>query len=350
MPASDIALLIKELPHWARGDNGEIERDDIVISSRARLARNIATYPFPHRATPEERRMIAQAIRQAAKSQDLGLLSLEIATLTNRERDALVDSRRLSPDMLGGLPEQVALLDRQGVVSLLIHEEDHLRLQVILPGNQLADATAKAHEIEAKLASRLTFAHDAVRWGYLTTGLNNTGTGLRVSAQLHLPALAVQGRLNSVLEATYNLSGAVRGPVGEHSQIAGDLVQISNGVSAGHSTDFFVSAVSGAVKHLVDAEKEARIALAASVPETILKTATRYWNELAEGDELTTEDALRYLSLFRLTHLLNLATGPDTKTFVELVALLDIRGQDTERNRLRIRLSRLRNALRPHYS
>jgi protein arginine kinase len=349
MPAYDISILIKDLPYWARSE-GEVTRDEIVISSRARLARNLATYPFPHRATPEERRIIAQSIRQAAKAQGLDLFSVEIATLTNRERDALVDSRRLSPDMLGGFPEQVALLDRQGIVSLLVHEEDHLRLQVIRTGNQLAEATAQAHEIEKKLASRLSFAHDSVRWGHLTTGLNNMGTGLRVSAQLHLPALAVQGKLQSVLEATYNLSGAVRGPVGEHSQIAGDLVQISNGVSAGHSVEFFISAVSGAVKHLTDAEKEARNALAASVPETIYKTATRYWNDLANGDELTTEDALRYLSLFRLAHLIGLAAGPDTKTFVELVALLDIRGQDTERNRLRIRLSRLRSALRPHYS
>jgi protein arginine kinase len=339
---------LRGLPEWVCGEGQE---RDVVLSSRARLARNVSGYPFPHRATANERRLVVQAIRQAAKAEDLALQSFEMSTLTPRERDALVDSRRLSPDMLAGLPEQVALLDSGGVVSLLLHEEDHLRLQVILSGNAVKLASDQAQEIAARLATRLTFAHDPLRFGYLTTGLNNMGTGLRVSAQLHLPALAALGKLPTLLDIAYRMNGAVRGPVGEHSQAAaGDLVQISNAVSAGRDVDALTGAVTGAVRFLVDAEHEARDFAKTNVPETIQKTAVRYWNELALSDELTTDAALTRLSLFRLACLTGLAAGPDTQTFIELVALLDIRGQDDQRNRLRIRLSRLRSALRPYYA
>ena len=298
--------------------------------------------------------MIVQRVRQAAKAQHLDLIALDIVSLTEKERDALIDSRRLSPDMVTlGFPEQIALVDRAGMISLLIHEEDHLRLQVILPGNDLFSAVAKAQEIEKKLSERLIFAFDPLRWGYLTTGLNNMGTGLRISAQLHLPALAILGRLSSVLDAAYTLNGAVRGPAGEHSRIgAGDLVQISNGVSAGRTVDLLTASVSGVVFHLVQAEREARVSLAQSVPDTIHKTAQRYWEELTKTEELPTETALKYLSLFRLAHLIGLAQGPDNATFAQLVALLDIQQDQTDdqRNRLRIRLSRLRHALRPYWT
>jgi len=176
-------------PVWAgvAGTREPVPDGDVIVSARARLARNLADLPFPARASETDLRRVARSIRQAAHADTgrlLDLLPVEIASLSARDRAELVDARRISPELAAGGAERYALLDGSGCVGLFINEEDHLRLQTLVPGNAPHSALSNALDVEARLGARLRWAHDPEKWGYLTASMSNTGTGLRLSVLL----------------------------------------------------------------------------------------------------------------------------------------------------------------------
>ena len=152
---------------------------DVALSSRARLARNVAGVPFPQRASEEQLRLVAQLLRRAVRAQADALPALEpvrLRGLDDEERMALLASQRISPALArADGPERWALLDGAGDVSLLVNEEDHLRLQCIAAGSAVREAGELALTYALALRKELKFAHDA-RWGFLTSSLGNLGT------------------------------------------------------------------------------------------------------------------------------------------------------------------------------
>ena len=231
-PASNTEL--PALPAWA----GETGWDsDIVLSTRARLARNLAGIAFPGRAPEADLKAASRQVLAAARKREKGQVSLravEVGRLNETDKAALVDSHLISvPHAMAG-PHRWALVDDRHTISVMVNEEDHLRLQAILPGLQLEAVWRIADQMDDQFGGLLNYAFDA-KYGYLTSSLTNCGTGLRLSVMAHLPGLALSGKLEGALEAARTLGSAVRGSYGEGSEAAGNVYQISNAVSEGKS-------------------------------------------------------------------------------------------------------------------
>lgn len=289
---------------------------DVVLSSRARLARNVAGFRFPGRADERDLRRVAQEVRRAALADTERLADLPaipVDALSVRERDELEDARRISPELAAGGPHRYALLDDEGVLSIFVNEEDHVRIQSLAPGAGMRAALLSAEDADARLARRLRYARHP-RWGHLTASLSNMGTGLRVSALVHLPALALLGRLEQTLDAARQLGISIRGAHGEHSVAAGDLYQVSNGVTLGLSTDHIEGRVRPMVDYLVGAERAARRDAGGSrgAAGQIVDEARQAWRYVEGADRLSARVALEVLSRLRLAAACGLSPGDGT--------------------------------------
>jgi protein arginine kinase len=302
---------------------------DVVLSSRARLARNLDGYLFPHRADERDLRRVAQEVRRAALADTERLADLApvaMAKLAARDRAELLDARRVSPELAEGGPGRYALLDDEGLLSIFINEEDHVRVQAIAPGNAPLAALRSAEDADTRLARRLSYARDERRWGYLTTSLSNVGTGLRLSVLAHLPALAFLRRLAPTLQAAHTLGISVRGAHGERSLAAGDLYQVSNAVTFGLSPAHLAGRVRPVVDYLVAAERQARAEVAESHAARATQDARDAWKRVERADRLDAAEALNLLSTLRLSAACGLlplggrAPAPDAALFATLIA------------------------------
>ena len=301
---------------------------DVVLATRARLARNLAAYPFPARADDKALRRAAQEVRQAALADTERLADLSpvaIAPLSGRDRARLVDVRRISPELAAGGANRWALLDEAGVLSVFINEEDHVRVQALARGNAIAAALEAALDVDRRLRARLRYAYD-VRWGYLTASIGNVGTGLRLSLLIHLPALAFLGRLADTLRAAHHLGISVRGAHGEHSVGAGDLYQVSNAVTFGLEPSHIAGRLRPVGEYLVAAERAARGEVREAHVKRVIEAARAAWTRVERADRLAAGEALDLLSRLRLAAAAGLtplgghAPAPDATLFAALVA------------------------------
>lgn len=315
-------------PAWASTLSPTTPDGDVVLSARARLARNLTEFPFPGQASERDLRRVAQEIRRAALADTerlADLYAISIASLSTRDRAELVDARRISPTLAEGGSHRHCLLDEAGALSIFINEEDHIRIQAVVPGNDTRAALRSAEDADARLARRLTFAHHA-QWGYLTTALSNVGTGLRLSALVHLPALSFLGRLAATLEACHHLDISVRGAHGEHSQAVGALYQVSNAVTFGVQPSHLAGRVKPVVDYLAAAEREARREVGDTHADRVLQIARDAWNRVEGADRLDAAESLNLLSLLRLAAAAGLIpvagriAAPSAALFASLVA------------------------------
>lgn len=322
------------------GEGGGPDRD-VVLSTRARLARNLAGAPFPERCDEATLRRCANAVRRAARADSDRLADLEavnVASLTDRERAALVGGQRISSDLASAGPERWALLDAAGVLSVLVNEEDHVRIQAVLPGCAPDAALRRADDCAVRLGHTLEYACVPERWGYLTASPSNLGTGLRVSVLVHLPALGMTGGREERLRAAHDLDTAIRGLYGEGSDSSGDLFQVSNAVAFGRSAAALADRVRGVARYLVSEERAARERLRTDPRVDRALEAAR---GALSAPRLTPGEALDILSAFRLAALLGRVPGPDDAAFARLVRELRP-GSDADDMR---RAARLRGAL-----
>ncbi|MBC8139474.1 MAG: hypothetical protein H8F28_26650 [Fibrella sp.] len=309
---------------------------DVIVSTRARLARNLEGYPFPGRASETELRRVAQSVRQAAHA-DTGrlfdLIPVEIGSLPPRDRADLVDARRISPDLANGGTERYALLDTTGRISIFVNEEDHVRLQALEPGNAPQVALRDVQDVESRLACRVQWAQDTEKWGYLTASMSNTGTGLRLSVLAHLPALVFLNRLDRVFDAARQLGVSVRGAHGEHSVAAGDLFQVSNEQTLGISVENTAGRVRSFADILVRDERTARREVAGDRTrrDRAMSAARFAWERTKTSDRLSARDSLEILSSLRLCAVCGLlpwrydyqiTAAPDDRLFAYLLAEL----------------------------
>ena len=351
-------------PAWAFGDAPD---RDVVLVSRARLACNLADYPFPGRAGERELRLGAQQIRRAARADTARLADLapvSVASLSPSDRAALLDARRISPELARGGAHRYALLSDDGLLSVFVNEEDHVRVNALSAGSNLWAALESAHDAQTRLSRRLRWAHSP-HWGYLTTALTNMGTGLRLSVLLHLPALRYVNRAETALNAARSLGTSVRGAHGEHSEAAGDLYQISNAVTWGYTNEQIAARLRPVIAHLIEAERTARNEVAASHARTGEEAARAAWNVICAAEKLNAAEALGLLSALRLAAAarlpgsLSALGGPDgASLFCALVADLQtatplsdasVSPAPDDANALRAairRAARLRSALR----
>ena len=234
---------------------------DVVISTRVRLARNLKQYPFPARATDKQREAVEQKVKDALLSgnsilsKEFRFLPLESAS--EEEAVSLVERHIVSPEFISDRRGKAVLISEDESISIMINEEDPLRIQVLREGLSLKEAAETADRIDTLLSETLDFAYDS-EFGYLTQCPTNLGTGLRASVMLHLPALTESGAMPRVSSNLSKLGLTLRGTYGEGSKITGALYQLSNQITLGLSESEAVENLRAITVQLMEEERKAR--------------------------------------------------------------------------------------------
>lgn len=305
---------------WMDGTGPE---SDIVLSSRIRLARNLANMPFPHRMSDDEGAAMVEQVERALKSLDEGwhINFRRLSDLKPLERQVLMEKHLVSPLLVQGPIrfEAVAVDDREGI-SIMVNEEDHLRLQVLLPGLQLEEAWRVANGLDDMLERELDFACDETR-GYLTAWPTNLGTGLRASVMLHLPALVMTRQAQQVFTTLAQVGIVVRGLYGEGSDSRGNIFQISNQVSLGLTEEELTHNLSVVAQQIVGRERNAREHLRANASLFLADRVGRAWGILTNARIMTSDEALTLLSDVKLGTDLGLSEHPLPHGFAQLTLM-----------------------------
>ncbi|WP_163539019.1 protein arginine kinase [Gracilibacillus sp. YIM 98692] len=234
---------------------------DIVMSSRIRLARNFEQSPFPLIAKEEHLDGILHFIEREYNHQSLlqykDLEFVRMEELKQIAKQVLVEKHLISPHLAEKSKRGAALISKNEQVSIMINEEDHIRMQLYFPGLQLEKALEEAFQLDDWLEEKIDYAFDESR-GYLTSCPTNVGTGLRASVMMHLPALAITRKINRMIPAINQLGLVVRGIYGEGSEALGNIFQISNQITLGRSEQDIIEDLKSVVEKLIEQERQAR--------------------------------------------------------------------------------------------
>ena len=274
---------------------------DIVMSSRVRLARNLADYPFSHWASKKEQESIMDTARKGIfsikKLKDS--LCVEIGKLDPIDKQFLVERHLMSKEHMIDADNKGLCIGPDEVISIMINEEDHFRIQVMKSGFNLKEAWQIINDIDTELGNVMDFAY-SVDFGYLTACPTNAGTGMRASVMLHLPSLVMTKQINKVLQAITKLSLTARGLYGEGTEASGNFFQISNQVSLGHKEEDIIDNIERIIKQIVDHEKSARETLLAQNKEGLEDRIWRAYGTLKSAHIITSTETIDLLSLVRL--------------------------------------------------
>lgn len=292
------STLIKHPADWMTGGQGE---HGAVLTSRIRLARNLRRQPFPGWAKREQRAAALDLMRPAVEALPAmkGAFSHELGDLTSVQKQVLVERHLISREHAARGDGSAAVIERRQTFSLMLNEEDHLRMQAIRPGLQLTAAFAALAELDTELESALEFAFDPTL-GYLTTCPTNLGTGLRASAMLHLPGLVLSDQIGQVLQAVNKIGLAVRGLYGEGTESLGNLYQISNQSTLGESEETIIRRLERVISQVSNHEQNAREKLLEDDPEMVSDKIGRAYGVLRYAHIIDSKEALNHLSLLRL--------------------------------------------------
>lgn len=275
---------------------------DVVVSSRARLARNLTGFPFVSQASDQQRNEIVQMFRSLPIKGQGGseLIWVDMTQATPRDRQLLFERHLVSRQFIDvDLPRAVAVGDDESL-SLMVNEEDHLRMQVLLPGLRLTDAFERVQELDEGLESIIDVAVHP-RWGYLTACPTNLGTACRLSVMLHLPGLRLTNEMARVKRASKDLHLAVRGFHGEGSESTGDFYQVSNQVTLGvREQDLLDEFLTVVVPQMIDYERAARKMLIEQNEALLDDRIHRALGVLQAARLLSIEEAMKLLSRIRL--------------------------------------------------
>jgi len=272
--------------------------NDIVISSRVRLARNLVGYPFEEKLTEKGAREIIEIIGNIFTDR-CGWEFSELDSLSETERKKLVEAYVISPQFALKKSPAAILKNEEKNVYIMILEEDHLRLQCVLAGADLSTAADTVLEVESELDSVLEFAYDE-SFGYLTHCPTNLGTGMRASVMLHLPALTMSGRMKSLSAELSKLGITVRGMNGEGSAAEGYIYQISNQITLGISEEETIREVNSIVERIVEKERALRGAIDIATRDELTDRVMRDIGILTYATKISTSELVSIYSQLRL--------------------------------------------------
>ncbi len=298
--ASTVKLedLAQQSGEWMSGHGPE---SDIVISSRIRLARNLADFPFIRKCTPKDRADIAAEVHRALDSLPLSADAeyVDVAKLGDLDRQFLMERQLISHELSEAQGARAVILDPSERFSIMVNEEDHLRLQVMQSGLDLESAWERIDKLDDLLESKLTYSFTR-KLGYLTACPTNVGTGLRVSVMLHLPALVATKQIDKVFRALNKINVAVRGLFGEGSQFMGDFYQVSNQTTLGRNEVALMSKVKEVVPRLIEYERRAREFLIEESKQDLHDNVSRALGILCTAKKISSEETMHYLSKVRM--------------------------------------------------
>lgn len=239
------------------------EENDIVVSTRIRLARNLANLPFPNMMTDQQKKTAAEQVKNAVIGGNSALAPMfrftELEKLSDADKQALVEEHMISPEMTEG-GGRFLLQSEDDTMSIMLMEEDHIRLQIIRGGLCLDEAWETADKVDDVIEENASYAFDS-EFGYLTSCPTNTGTGLRASVMMHLPALVMTGNISKIISSAGGLGIAVRGLYGEGSKSYGNLYQFSNQITMGSSETEIIARLKNIIQQIVELEQQARKSL-----------------------------------------------------------------------------------------
>lgn len=272
-------------------------QSDVVLSTRIRLARNLKEYPFPCRLDVENRKKVCSLVKEAVSSYgDKPLNYTDMETLTPSGAVSLAEKHLISPEFASSASGRALLLSGEEDVSIMLCEEDHIRIQVIHPGLSLEEAFGEADKIDSIIESKLSYAFDE-RIGYLTQCPTNLGTAMRASVLLHLPALHKSGAMRRLSTTVAKLGLTLRGNYGENGEIDGDIYQLSNQVTLGISEKAALQNLNSIAMQIVSQEKQARASLIKD--EDFIDTLYRACGILRSAYKLTSKELTNLVSLVR---------------------------------------------------
>lgn len=295
---------------------------DVVLSSRIRLARNIARFPFPSIMQPQHAKEIVDRVKKSifdgdpVLSRDFTFMSMkEVPAI---ERQILVEKRLASQDLVQNSDASALILDSNERIAIMINEEDHIRMQCVLPGFQLDKAWDMLNRIDDVIEEKVEYAfHEQL--GYLTSCPTNVGTGLRASAMLHLPALTITKQMNGILQIISKIGLTARGLYGEGSEALGNIYQISNQITLGPTEEDIINNLTIACQQIIEKEQMARKALLKVNGMQFEDALWRAYAVLAHARVLELKEFMALVSQVRLGVNLNIIPDISMEALDELV-------------------------------
>jgi protein arginine kinase len=293
--------------------------DRIVLSSRVRLARNLRDYPFPGWAKKADRIRLLAIIREAVAQlpQMQGAFSESMDALSALDKQILVERHLISREHAAKNAGSGFSLSQDESICVMINEEDHLRMQALLPGLQIKQVWQSMDALDNELEEKLDYAF-LPNLGYLTACPTNVGTGIRVSAMLHLPGLVLIEQINPIIQAVNKLGFAVRGLYGEGTEALGNIFQVSNQMTLGESELEIVERLTKVLAQLIEHEDNARTNLVEKKLKMVLNHIGRAYGILANSHSISSKETMNLLSLMRLGLDMGLFPGVEKSLIDEL--------------------------------
>ncbi len=295
---SIIVDMARKPSRWLDGSGGH---SDSVLSSRVRLARNIRGFAFPHKATMDDLskvlRLVGDAISKSNSLKTSWMISMD--QLDDIERQFLVERHLVSHEHAEKSSTRAVAIGDEEMISVMINEEDHLRLQSIQPGFQVMEAWRLIERVDDELDEHLEYVF-SYEWGYLTSCPTNTGTGLRASMLVHIPALVLTKQIDKVIHSITQMGLAVRGFFGEGSDVVGNLFQISNRTALGTSEVDIIETLERVVTQVLEYERKAQDILLRNAKNEIEDKVWRSYGILKYCRKVTWRDVMSFASAVRL--------------------------------------------------
>ena len=285
---------------------------DVVLSSRVRLARNIKGIPFPARSNEEQQVNVLDKCRAAVLDSGSTLKNtvkyIDISAMEDYEKQAIAERHLISPQMMDNRIKRGLLLSDDNKLSILLNEEDHIRIQVMEAGFDLDNCFKEANLVDDLIEESVEYAFDE-QIGYLTCCPTNAGTGMRASVMVHLPALTMSGTINSLIDSLTQLGVIVRGIFGEGSKAAGNIYQISNQLTMGEAEEDIIDKFKQIVTEVIGKEREMRTRLYNADKYKLEDRLMRSYGILKNAVILSSGEAMKRLSDIRFGIELGLIEG-----------------------------------------
>ncbi|MEI7822198.1 MAG: protein arginine kinase [Verrucomicrobiota bacterium] len=290
--------ILAESGEWLSGDGPQ---SHIVISSRVRLARNLRNFSFPGWAKKTDRISVLECVKPAVESlPEMGdAYSAYSQDLSALEKQVLVERHLVSREHAAKGVGSAVVMNRKQTLSIMINEEDHLRIQGIRSGLQLKNVFKLVDKVDTALGEKLDFAFHQ-QYGFLTACPTNVGTGMRASAMMHLPGLVLSEQINQVIQAVSKVGLAVRGLYGEGTEALGNLFQISNQITLGEKEEEILTRLNKVIEQILSHEVNARASLLEKRAVLLLDNIGRAYGILRHAHSMASKEALNLLSCIKL--------------------------------------------------
>ncbi len=331
------------MTNWYEGNGFQ---DDIALSTRIRLARNIKGIPFPGKMSNEEAKKVVDMTDEAIRGMNCGFTRLDINKMSETEKKKLVEKHYISPDLAKQKKPCAAFISDDGNVSIMVNEEEHIRIQSIFAGLECQKSYDIISKVDAYLAEKIDYAIHP-KYGYLTSCLTNLGTGMRASCMLHLPALSISNVAENMFATLGKLGITVRGMYGEGTRSTGYFFQVSNTMTLGVDEKEIIEKINGVANQIIAKEREMRNALLRQNGISMEDDIMRSCAILKNARLLSTDEMIGLFSKVRVGITAGLVKDIKTKDLNSLMmettnAQLANEGNRIERNAARAKIVRER--------